>query len=87
MDLLWLVPVCPLAGSLILLLSEGRLDKRIVGIVGAGSVGLAAAAAFVVGLEFQRAGVESHTYAAWTWMEVGGFAPAIRCTWTVFPWS
>ena len=78
MDLLWLVPLCPLAGCLILFLSEGRLDKRIVGIVGAGSVGLSAAAAFVVGLEFQRSGVESHTYAAWTWMEVGGFAPAIR---------
>ena len=78
MDLFWLVPVCPLVGSLILLLSEGRLDKRVVGIVGAGSVGLSAAAAFVVGLDFQRSGVESHTYAAWTWMEVGGFAPAIR---------
>ncbi len=110
MDLLWLVPLCPLAGCLILLLSEAfspsdsgapatpeelrrsgplrrwwaqysikaRLDKRIVGIVGAGSIGLSAVVAFVVGLEFQRSGVESHTYAAWTWMEVGSFAPAIR---------
>ena len=78
MDFLWLVPLAPLAGSLILLLTEGRLDKRIVGIVGAGSVGLAAVAAFVVGLEFQRSGLASHTYEMWTWMDVGGFAPAIR---------
>ena len=78
MDFLWLVPLAPLAGSLILLLTEGRLDKRIVGIVGAGSVGLAAVIAFVVGLEFQRSGLESYTYAMWTWMDVGGFAPAIR---------
>ena len=78
MDLLLLVPLAPLAGSLILLLTEGRLDKRIVGIVGAGSVGLAAVVAFVVGLEFQRSGLASHTYEMWTWMDVGGFAPAIR---------
>ena len=78
MDFLWLVPLAPLAGSLILLLTEGRLDKRIVGIVGAGSVGLAAVVAFVVGLEFQRSGLASHTYEMWTWMDVGGFAPAIR---------
>ena len=78
MDLLWLVPLAPLAGSLILLLTEGRLDKRIVGIVGAGSVGLSAVAALVVGLEFQSSGVESYSYDAWVWMEVGGFAPAIR---------
>ena len=78
MDLLWLVPLAPLAGSLILLLTEGRLDKRIVGIVGAGSVGLSAVIAFVVGLEFHRSGLSSHTYEMWTWMDVGGFAPAIR---------
>ncbi|MCY3819984.1 MAG: NADH-quinone oxidoreductase subunit L, partial [Gammaproteobacteria bacterium] len=78
MDLLWLVPLAPLAGALILLLTEGRLDKRVVGIVGAGSVGLSAVIAFVVGLEFQRSGLSSHTYAMWTWMDVGGFAPAIR---------
>ncbi|MDE0223516.1 MAG: NADH-quinone oxidoreductase subunit L, partial [Gammaproteobacteria bacterium] len=78
MDLLWLVPLAPLAGSLILLLTEGRLDKRLVGIVGAGSVGLSAVIAFVVGLEFQRSGLSSHTYEMWTWMDVGGFAPAIR---------
>ena len=78
MNLLWLVPLAPLAGSLVLLLTEGRLDKRIVGIVGAGSVGLSAVIAFIVGLEFQRSGLPSHTYEMWTWMEVGGFAPAIR---------
>jgi len=72
MDLLWLVPLAPLAGSLILLLTEGRLDKRLVGIVGAGSVGLSAVIAFVVGLEFQRSGLSSHTYEMWTWMDVGG---------------
>ena len=78
MDLLWLVPLSPLVGSLVLLLSEGRLDKRIVAMVGAGSVGVSAVIALLVGLEFRGAGVESHTYTAWTWMEVGGFAPAIR---------
>ncbi len=78
MDLLMLVPLAPLAGALILLLTEGRLDKRIVGVVGAGSVGLAAVIAFVVGIEFQRSGLASHTYEMWTWMDVGGFAPAIR---------
>ncbi len=44
-DWLWSVPLLPVAGSVILFATLGRLPHRIVSLVGVGSVGLAAAAA------------------------------------------
>ena len=49
MEWLWLVPALPLAGFLLLFVSEGRLPDRLVAWIGAGSVGLSALAAAVAG--------------------------------------
>jgi NADH-quinone oxidoreductase subunit L len=75
MELLWLIPLCPLLGFMILLLSQGRLPNRIVAVVGAGSIGAAALVALVVGSAFIDAGSEPYSQLLWSWMDVGGFTP------------
>lgn len=77
MDLLWLIPFCPLVGSVVLLLTEGRMPKWPVGVIGAGSVGIAAVLTLVVGLEFHGSGGTTFSQELWTWMSVGGFTPSI----------
>jgi len=78
LGLLWLVPLAPLAGFLILFVSEGRLPKVLVGVIGAGSVGLSALIALAVALAFGEL-PEGSAYAqsAWRWIDVGGFTPGL----------
>ncbi len=83
MDLLWLVPTLPLAGFLVLFItglfvSEDRQLKWFSGLVGAGSIGLAALIALLVGMDYYAQGAQPTSYFLWTWMDVGGFTPSIR---------
>ena len=83
MDLLWLVPTLPLAGFLMLFItglfvSEERQLKWFSGLVGAGSIGLAALVALLVGMDYHEQGAQPTSYFLWTWMDVGGFTPSIR---------
>ncbi|MCY3883847.1 MAG: NADH-quinone oxidoreductase subunit L [Gammaproteobacteria bacterium] len=73
MDMLWIVPVLPLAGFLILCVTEGKLPKVVVACIGAGSVGLSAVVATLVGWEFVASGSTSYSQVLWTWMVVGDF--------------
>lgn len=80
MRLLWLIPVLPFAGFLLLtLLSGWHRSQRLTAVIGVGTVGLAAALAGLVGYDFintpPETGVYVHTY--WTWFKVGDFAPKI----------
>ena len=77
MDLLWLVPALPLLGFFLLFATEGRLPDKLVAIVGAGSVGLAALITLLAGREFLASGEASFSLPLWTWMSVGGFEPSI----------
>ena len=77
MDLLWLIPALPLTGFLILLVTEGRLPNLAVAFIGAGSIGLAALATFVVGSGFLEAGSEPYAQTLWVWMDVAGFSPSV----------
>jgi NADH-quinone oxidoreductase subunit L len=76
LDLLWLVPALPLLGFLILLVTEGRLGKLLVALVGAGSVGMAAVVTLLAGLAFVAGGGEPFVQTLWSWMDVGGFSPS-----------
>ncbi len=78
MDLLWLVPAAPLAGFLILFMLHDWLPKAVAAMVGAGSVGVSAAAALLVGMDYYEAGAQPTWQLLWTWMSVAGFDPAIR---------
>ena len=79
LGLLWLVPVLPFAGFLVLAVFGPRLPRLWVGVTGVGSVGLAAFFAMLVAADFiisPPAG-ESFTQVLWLWMAVDGFTPAI----------
>lgn len=78
MHLLWVIPALPLTGFLILFLTEGRLPRPVVSIVGAGSVGLAALVAGVVAWQFVSTDAESFASSSWTWMTVGDFDISFR---------
>ena len=77
MDLLWLVPTLPLAGFVVLFVTEGKLPDKLVALLGAGSVGLAALTALYVGYAFVQSGEAAYAVPLWTWMSVAGFEPAI----------
>ena len=77
MDLLWLVPTLPLAGFLILFATEGKLPDKVVGCIGAGSVGLSALLTLFAGREFLASGEAHVQETLWTWMAVGDFTPSI----------
>ena len=77
MDSLWLVPALPLAGFLVLFVTQGKLPDRVVAFVGAGSVGLAALVALGVGWQFVQSGEASFALPLWTWMAVGDFTPSV----------
>ncbi len=75
-DLTFLIPLSPLIGFLILFLTLGNLPKPLVGIVGVGSVGISALIVGFTLLEFLSTG-EAFTVSLYTWINVGGFSPAV----------
>ncbi len=74
--LIWLVPALPLAGFVVLAASGGRLDRRSIAWIGAGSVGLAALAAIAVAAAFVAAPppAGAYTQVLWHWIEAGDFS-------------
>ncbi|MFN2160628.1 MAG: proton-conducting transporter membrane subunit, partial [Candidatus Promineifilaceae bacterium] len=79
LDHLWLVPALPLGGFLLLALLGARLPRRLTGVVGAGSVGLAAVAASLVAFSFLSGEPPGHAVSQtlWVWLNTAGFSPAI----------
>jgi NADH-quinone oxidoreductase subunit L len=77
LSLLWLVPVLPFAGFLILVLFGSRWSSRAIASVGVGSVGLSAIFAVLVALGFAAGGGQPFSQVLWTWMQVDNFAPTI----------
>jgi NADH-quinone oxidoreductase subunit L len=71
---LWLVPLFPLIGFLILVASQGRMRKGWMPWVGAGSVGLAAILAGLIGHEFLTGPVLSYKLPLWNWARVADFS-------------
>ncbi|CAL1239817.1 NADH-quinone oxidoreductase subunit L [Candidatus Methylocalor cossyra] len=73
LDKLWLVPLLPLAGFLILVVSQGKLDRRWVPWIGAGAVGLAAVLAGVIGYQFLTGSQPAYRLPLWSWVRVADF--------------
>ncbi len=73
-DLIWLLPLFPLIGFLILAITGEKLSKPIVAWVGVGSVGLSALLTAVIGAEFLNGDRESYQLVLGTWMVVGDFS-------------
>jgi len=77
--LLWLIPVLPFAGFVILALFWGALPRRLVSIIGVGTVGLSALLSLAILINFLTAPPPGGIYnqVLWTWVQVGNFAPSI----------
>ena len=73
--MLWLMPTLPALGFLILVLTAGTLPKRVVAVIGAGSIGLSFLVAALAAVAFLNSGEEAVTQHLWTWMAVGNFTP------------
>jgi NADH-quinone oxidoreductase subunit L len=73
-DLLFLIPLVPFAGFLVLALAGGRLPRMAVALVGCGSVGIAALLALLIGYRFVTDPPEGHFFRQelGTWIEAGG---------------
>ncbi len=77
--LIWLVPFVPYAGALVLALAGPWLPRRLVALIGAGTVGVAAVLAMLIGIDFLTAPPPGHVFSQtlWSWIRVDGFAPGI----------
>jgi NADH-quinone oxidoreductase subunit L len=78
--LLWLTPALPLAGFLLLVLFGRHLSRRVVGVIGAGSVGLSALVTLGLAVAYIDAtSLPNGIYIQklWTWWAVAGLHPEI----------
>ena len=79
LSLLWLIPVLPLVGFLVLALCGGRLSRPQIAWVGCGSVGAAAVTTSLAAAEFFRLfpARESYQQTLWNWIDTSGMTVGI----------
>ena len=72
-------PPCPFAGFLVLIVSGARLRRTGVAIVGAGSIAISAAIAFLIAARFSALPPDARvfTQTLWTWVRIDDFVPAV----------
>src|SRR5271167_3816927 len=77
--LVWLIPTLPLSSAAVLALFSSRLPRKMVAILGAGSIGCAAIVTLLMSVEFlvSPPGGNAYIQRLWTWMSTGGFQPEI----------
>ncbi|HEY8938358.1 MAG TPA: NADH-quinone oxidoreductase subunit L [Cyclobacteriaceae bacterium] len=77
-ELLWLIPILPFAGALILIVVGTKLSNSKVAVVGAGSVGLSALITILIGIDsLSSSSYKGFDQVLWTWIDVESFKPAI----------
>jgi NADH-quinone oxidoreductase subunit L len=74
-DWIGLLPAFPLAGFLLLVLSRGRMPRKLAALIGAGSVGLSFLLAAAICIEFLSGDGQSFQKTLWVWMQVGSLQP------------
>ena len=75
LNYVWLVPLLPFVSSVLLILTAGRLPRKLVALFGAGSVGLAALLVLAIGWQFMQS-QSPYSVHLWTWMNIGDFSPS-----------
>jgi NADH-quinone oxidoreductase subunit L len=78
-NLIALIPALPLLSFLILVLFGGKLSRKVVGWMGAGSIGMAALLTIAVGINFINSLPETKSYSVviWQWMHAGNLTANI----------
>ena len=69
LELIWLIPLLPLAGATVLLCGAGQLPRSLVTGIGVGSVGLSALCVLLTALAWQDNSIPFQLH-LWTWMRV-----------------
>ena len=77
-DLIWLLPTFPMLGFLSLVLTGGSLPRKIVAVIGAGSVGLSFLSAVLISAQFLASGEDYFVKELWVWMAIGEFTPGFN---------
>lgn len=79
LELLWLIPTLPFIGFSVLAVTGSRLPKKIVALIGAGSVGVSAILSILVAISFITSSPALHSYSQklWTWIDLSGFRPSV----------
>ncbi|MGH7182565.1 MAG: proton-conducting transporter membrane subunit, partial [Nitrospiraceae bacterium] len=79
LELLWLVPALPLVGFVTLAVAGGWCSRRLLAVIGVGSVAGSMVVSGLVSLSFWQSVSSDHAYSQtlWTWMSVSTFTPAI----------
>src|SRR5690606_22960666 len=73
---LWLVPLFPFIGALLLIVAGSVLPRKVTALIGVGSVGLSAVIVLAIGLEFISGDTGFYGQEVWRWCDVGGLSPA-----------
>ncbi len=76
---LWLIPVLPLIGFLLLVFFGSKLSKQGVAIIGVGSIGISAVITILITYSFISSPPVNYQFSQvlWTWVSVSDFAPAL----------
>jgi NADH-quinone oxidoreductase subunit L len=76
LQFIWLIPLFPLLGFLLLALGGKYYSKKLVAFIGSASVGISAILTFVIGLPMLQniEGMPSVTNVLYTWINVGSFS-------------
>ncbi|MFN2218489.1 MAG: NADH-quinone oxidoreductase subunit L [Anaerolineae bacterium] len=79
LGLLWLVPILPYAGFLILTLLGRYLPRKVSGVVGTAAVGGSVIVTVLLWISFVSAPPPDNVYVQllWPWIQVGSFSPEI----------
>lgn len=75
--MLWLIPALPLVGFLILALFGTSMPRKMVPVIGAGLVGIAALLTIIIGIDFIGKNTPGYFFEQhlWTWFSIGKFHP------------
>jgi len=79
LSLLWLVPVLPLAGFMVLAVTAGRLRRNVVSVIAVGAVSLSAVLAILITAVYVLTAPTGAAYSQtlWQWIRVGDFASSV----------
>ena len=79
LNLLWLLPVLPLFGFLVLAIFGSKFSKRAIAFIGVGTVGISALITIIIGISYltNTPPDNYYTQTLWTWFNVLGFNPTI----------
>lgn len=78
LELLWLIPICPLAGFVILAILGSRLSRAFIASIGIGSVALSVLFAVLIAVNFIGfSSANNYSQTLWTWVNLEHFQPTV----------